>query len=1163
MSWRHLGGARIWFGGGVTGTKIFVSYARPTADRARMVARALEGDGCDVWIDDRLLAHRSFTDAIEEALEAAGAVLVLWSAEAVKSDWVRAEASRAREMGKLVQVRLDGCSLPLPYDQIHCIDLSSWSGDAEAAEWRSVRASYAAVTGHRPWPGAAKPSDAPGQRTVSERRQITTLFCRTADSTSLSSRLDPEDLMLVVEAYGRLCEEVIPRFGGTVAKRLDHGVLAHFGWPRAHEEEGANAVRAGLALCREAVDIDLPADLRVGVQVGIATGLVVVGETAGGTREPNIVGESPHLATQLASLAPVNGVLVAEATQRITDGMFDFRDMGAVTPQDGARPVGAFEVVDAIHVASRSQARARDDAAALFGRAGDLASLRDSWASAQVGAGQVVLVEGEAGIGKSVLVAAFQQTAPGAETAMTWNCGSANSALPLRPVAEALEREAGFERRDGLEVRREKLARWLVVSNVDDPHAPEVLSDLLGISDVDAQAGGRPDADRRRAMTIDLLLSIMARRGAEGPALFVVEDLHWADPTTLDLLDRAVRRAADQRWLIVATARPEFKCGWSEHSDVTHIRLGLLDRADAQRICGAIDTEEQLPAEIVRQILARGDGVPLFIEEITKSVLEALADAGGAQGAEQLPIPSTLQDSLIARLDRLGAAKQVARVGAAIGRRFSYELIAAVAEQSQADLRQALRDLVKSGLVDSSGVPPQSQYVFRQALICDAAYDSLPKRQREALHGRIAAALRSEVADIEMLDPGLLAHHLARAGAIAEAIPLWAQAGAQAAAKAAHFEAVDYLQRALTHLRSSPRDPADVAIELQLLIGLAVSLAAARGYSAPEVGMVLGQARTICDALGNVAGLFAVLRGICAFSIVAGDLETAEQLARRCHEIGLETLEPVHRIEGECALGYVLWAKGRLAEARKHLEASVQLYVDNDGSQLPPVTPQDPLIQCLGPLQELYYAMGEDAAADRASRRLLAHARLLDRTFSHAYGLFWYAYHAISIGEFATALTFAEEAVGLCDRQGYIAVAPHASFMRDLAIGCLGNPAEALEMVLRDVAELNRQGQLHTLGYKQGAVASLHADLGDLAAAMRSIDQAIETIERSGELFWLSPIHRRRAEILERLADSDPEEVDRSLNAAITLAQAQGAQRFVELAEGQRAARAAPAAAGG
>nr|MEA2797336.1 hypothetical protein [Phenylobacterium sp.] len=1140
----------------MTSTKIFVSYARPTADRARLVSRAFESAAFEVWMDDRLLAHRSFTDAIEEALGAADAVVVAWSAEAAKSDWVRAEAARGRDMGKLVQVRLDRCALPLPFDQIHCIDLSSWSGDGEAAEWRSVMASVAAVTG-RPHDRPERSVEAPAARTASERRQITALFCKTADSASLPSRLDPEDLMLVVDTYRRVCEEIIPQHGGTIAKHLDHGVLAYFGYPRAHEEEGANALRAGLALCGAAAGLDLPPNLRVGVQVGIATGLVVVGEAASGGRghEPNIVGETPHLATRLASLAPVNGVIVAATTRRITDGMFDFRDLGAVTPADGGSPFAAFEVIAAVNVASRSQARAMDDAALLFGRAPDLQVLRDCWSSAEAGDGQVVLVEGEAGIGKSELVAAFRQTSPCRDaTAMTWHCGSAYGAHALHPVAEALERDAGFEGQDSPEVRREKLAHWLARWAIDTPQSSEILEELLGVAEASTQVGARPDADRRRAMTIELLLDIMARRATDGPALLIVEDLQWADPTTLDLLDRAVRRAADERWVIVATARPDFQCGWFEHSDIVRIRLGMLDRADAQRVCAAIDTEGRLPADIRRQILARGDGVPLFIEEITRSVLEALDDAGGAQAADQLPVPSTLQDSLIARLDRLGPAKQVARVGAAVGRSFSYELIAAIAGQPPAELRQALRDLVKSGLVDCTGSPPHSQYVFRQALICDAAYDSLPKRQREALHGRIAETLRNDFPRVVETDPGLLAHHLSRGGAVAEAIPLWAQAGAQAAAKAAHFEAIDNLERALTHLRGGAREPADVAIELQLLIGLAVSLAAARGYAAPEVGKVLTEARAICDALGNVAGLFAVLRGICAFSIVAGDLDAAEQLARRCQAIGLETMQPEHRIEGECALGYVLWAKGDLAVAREHLETAVQLYIDHDGSSLPPVTPQDALVQCLGPLQALCWAMGDDAAAERASRRLLAHSRSLDTTFSHAFGLFWYAFHAHSIGDFATALTYAEESLGLCDKHGYIAVAPHVALVGDFAIGQLGKPADALDMAQRDLAEIHRQGQVLTLGFKLGELAALQAAARDLSAALATIDEAIETAERGGERFWLSPLHRRRAELLARLPDVDPGVVDAELETATTIAQAQGAVRFAEQALALRSA---------
>jgi class 3 adenylate cyclase/tetratricopeptide (TPR) repeat protein len=984
-----------------------------------------------------------------------------------------------------------------------------------------------------------------------ERRQVTALICDLVDSVSLTVRLDPEDMRNVIDAYLAACENIIARHGGHITQYMGDGVLAYFGYPRADEDDAANAVRASIDV-RDAVGrLGLQFGLTLQTRAGVATGLVVISDLIDrrAAREVDIVGETPNLAARLQSSAAPDTIVVAKSTQRITRGVFIYRDLGTFALKGFTTPVEAFEAVEATTVASRFHARARGVTTPLVGRDKELALLLGCWTAARAGKGQVVLLHGEPGIGKSRLVEELRRhTADTRHAQMIWYSGSNHGDSALYPISQQIVRAAGFDRGDSAATRRDKLGRLLARYGTPEPLSQAVFDDLLGIPAEAVTPIAAMTPEKRKEVLQDVLLGTMDRLAPAHPALFVLEDAHWSDSATLELLDRAIARAADRCWLIVVTARPEYEPPWTARANVTHLRLGRLDPGDAERLCAHLGAEAVLPAATVRQIVARCDGIPLFVEEMTKSVIEATAATPARDGMAAVAIPMSVQDSLVARLDRLGPARRIANLGAAIGRRFSYELLAAVATQSDAELRQGLRDLTSSGLVESSGLPPTS-YQFKHALIRDAAYESLLRRERQVLHGKIAAVLRDRFPATREAEPELLAYHFTESGAISEAIPLWATAGQRAASRAAHVEAARHLQTALDLLRRQPADGARAAEELQLLIGLAVSLAASRGYSVPEVGKVLAEARAICDALGNVAGLFAVLRGICSFLIVAGDLVGAEETARLCLAIGEQTGLPEHRIESGSALGYILFARGELLSARGHLERAVDLYAMHDGARLPRVSSQDPLVTVLASLLQVLHAMGDDAGATRVATELAAHARSLAQPFDLAWGLSWLAFYKLARGDFADVQSAAQEALGVCKEHGYPLYQLVATSLEAHARGHLGEPEQALEIAQGALPAFEKLGMTHFSCFYLGEVAGLQVASGNALAALRTIDAAIEAARRYGDGYFLSPLHRRRAEILASIPGIDSEqEVAAALREAIAIAEAQGAAAFAQQA---------------
>jgi class 3 adenylate cyclase len=703
---------------------------------------------------------------------------------------------------------------------------------------RKILAAIAEFAGAAP--AVSKPVLAaePKTRDSGERRQVTVMFSDLVGSTALATRMDPEDLREIISAYQKCVAETVRRFDGFVAKYLGDGVLVYFGYPQAHEDDAERAVRAGLELVT-AVNA-LEAGTKLQTRVGIATGLVVVGDLigAGDAQERGIVGETPNLAARLQSTAEPNTVVIAESTRKLLGNLFELEDLGAREIKGIAGQVRAWAALRPSSVESRFEALHASGLTELVGREEELDLLLRRWSKAKTGEGQVVLLSGEAGIGKSRLTAALlEKLTSEPHTRLRYFCSPQDTDSALYPVIGQMERAAGVAHGDSPQAKLNKLDTVLAQTSTSPQDAALFAAMLL------LQNDGRyltldmtPEVRRQR--TVEALLSQMEVLAQQSPVLMIFEDAHWTDPTTLELFGRVVDRVRSLRALLIVTFRPDFDPPWVGRAYVTFLGINRLAERDISTMIDRVVGNKPLPANVRQDIIERTDGIPLFVEEMTKAVLEAGSEGSAQQTTAAVPltalaVPASLQASLQARLDRLGLAKEVAQIGAAIGREFSHALLAAVVRKSEVDLRSTLDRLIVSGLLFRQGVPPHATYLFKHALVQDAAYGTLLREPRRDLHARIGEALESQFAEVAENQPELLARHCTEAGLTEKAAVLWGKAGQRSIERSALVEAVAQLSRALDQIATLPTTPVLRREQIMLQVALITPLLHVKGYAAP------------------------------------------------------------------------------------------------------------------------------------------------------------------------------------------------------------------------------------------------------------------------------------------------------------------------------------------
>ena len=987
-----------------------------------------------------------------------------------------------------------------------------------------------------PAPGAPAQVDA-------ERRQLTVMFCDLVGSTALSTRHDPEDLRELIADYHRVVSNTVGRFDGFVAKYMGDGVLVYFGYPQAHEDDAERAVRAGRAVI-EAVG-HLPAREDLSVRLGIATGLAVVGDLIGegAAQERGVVGETPNLAARLQALAMPNTLVIAEATRRQVGGLFDLADLGPQALAGFAEPQPAWRVIGESGMLSRFEAL-RSGTTPLVGRDEEVELLTRRWQQAKSGEGRVVLISGEPGIGKSRLTVALSEHIEAeSHTRLRYFCSPHHQDSALYPFIAQLERAAGFARDDTVDAKLGKLRTLLAPAARDDDDTA-LLSELLSLPSSAADLNLSPQ--RKRETLFEAFLHQLEAEARRRPVLMVFEDTHWIDPTSRELLDLAVDRVRHLPVLLAITFRPEFQPPWSGRPHVTGLALNRLGGRDGKVLVQKLAGNAALTPDIVAEIVERTDGVPLFVEELTKAVLESAAQGDRVSAVlattslAAQSVPATLHASLIARLDRIGpTAKEIAQIGAVLGREFSYELIEPVAQRPEKELQAALDQLGDSGLLFCRGIPPHASYLFKHALVQDAAYGTLLRARRQELHARVATALEQHFADLVERQPEILAHHLTAAGEAERAVDQWLKAGQYAAARLAHLEAIRHFDRGLATLALLQEGPARDGRETELQLARGLSLFTAKGFISAEAAEAYARARELAERRGDAHQLFTAVFGLWQWTTSAGRILDCRGLSDRLQRLTADNADSELRLQAHHSAWTTHLFAGRPAAAREHCNEGHRLYnPERHQHHRLLYGGHDPGV-CAGYIgAQVNWLLGYPERALAIGNESLVLAERIAHPFSLHIAQVFNAMLHLDRGEPELALEglHAAEALAAEQRLGPV-IAP--GFLRGAALMAEGAFDEAIARLREGLA--GRLGAMFA-PYGRARLAEALTRQSNHEAALATVREALEEQERTGQRRWEPELHRVEGAALQGL--NRIEEAQSALEAALRIARCQQAKSY-------------------
>ena len=1031
---------------------------------------------------------------------------------------------------------------------------------------RKMLAAISELSGAIPGTTEAAAEAQPKIQDSAERRQVTVMFSDLVGSTALAVSMDPEDLREVISAYHKCVAEIVRRLDGFVAQYLGDGVLVYFGYPQAHEDDAAQAVRAGLELIGAVGGLKTHASLQT--RIGIATGLVVVGDLmdSGSATARGIVGETPNLAARLQGIAEPNMVVIAESTRKLLGNLFELADLGAKDLKGIAGPTRAWAALRASSAEGRFEAMHATGLTALVGREEESELLLRRWSKAKTGEGQVVLLSGEAGIGKSRLTAALLEslfTEP--HTRLRYFCSSQHTDSAFYPIIGQLERAARLAHDDSPQARLDKFDTILTQSSTS-PQDAALLAELLSLPN----DGRYPPIDlapqQRRQRTLDALILQLETLARQNPVLMIFEDAHWTDPTSLEVFGQAVSRIATLRVLLIVTFRPEFDPPWIGRPHVTALTINRLAEREVGAMIDRVVGNKPVPASIRQDIIERTDGIPLFVEEMTKAVLEADSESAAEHAVAAVPspalaVPASLHASLMARLDRLGLAKEVAQIGAVIGREFSYALLTAVVRKPEAELNLALDRLVQSGLLFRQGVPPHASYLFKHALVQDTAYGTLLREPRRALHARIADVLESQFAEIAANQPELLARHCTEAGLFEKAAGLWGKAGQRSLERSALVEAAGQLTRALDQIAALPATPALRRERIKLQVALITPLIPLKGHAAPETKAAAEQARLLieqAEAMGEPPEdsllFFSVLYAFWVANYVAFSGDVVRSLAAQFLALAEKQGATVPLMIGHRLKAISLASTGDIAEGRAHYDQALALYDPAEHRPLAMRFGQDAGVTVLCHRSWTLFCLGYPEAALADAQNAFKDAREIGHAATLMHALAYASFTHIQCGNYLTANALVDELVALADEKGALLWKAIGMTHQGWLFARTGKASDAVHMITSGVNAWRSTRATVWVPLYLSYLARAYADIGNFEDAWRCIGEAITAVETAKEKLWETEIHRTAGEIALLSPEPDAAKAEAYFERALGVARAQQAKSW-ELRAAMRMAR--------
>ena len=985
----------------------------------------------------------------------------------------------------------------------------------------------------------------PVQHREAEFRQITVMFCDLVGSTQLSEKLDPEDLQKIIDSYRRECSTAIRRYGGEVARYLGDGVLAFFGWPYAHEDDAPRAVHAALEIV--SVVTKISESVTLACRVGVCSGPVVVGEIRNSTASWSMdaVGETPNIAARLQTLAEPDTVLISESTRRLVSATFDLQSLGPQALKGITEPVRAYRVLAAKSAGSRFEAAHAGTLTPLVGRSSELRLLLDRWEKVKEGDGQVILLSGIPGVGKSRLLHELKShVEEEPHILLHHQCSPYHNQSAFHPVIEQIEQAAHLIAREADADKITKLQAYLPRSTNSSIEPLLLIANLLSISTENQQHLSELTPQQIKNRTISTLVEMLLAFSVQRPTLCIFEDAHWLDASTLELLELMISRIAHARVLLIVSSRPEFRPTWLAHANVSTHSLTRLSQAEVRTMIRDLLRGGNMPQKLVDQIIEKADGVPLFIEELTSSTLSAplRETLGHTEQPASLRVPETLSDALMERLDRAAPSRRVAQIAAVIGREFSDDLLSAAARIDEEDMQSALSLLEQADIIYRVGISPFVRFAFKHVLLRDAIYNSLLKSKRQQIHADIAAILVHDFPKLVENQPEVLALHYQEASNHQMAIRYWFESGQRALAHSANVEAIANFRKALQLLNALPETPERIKQEIDIQLALGIPLIAVRGYTAAETREAFSRARTLCLRLGDIPEYFQALFGLWGNHWMCGKNDEALRMADEFLSRSRALSDPVLLMVANRVMGSTLLTLGDFQSSASHFEETIRLSTGREERPLYNLYMVGPRAASLLLLSWDLWILGyPDQALSRVSEAL-ASGKDLGHPYTVAFAHYMTSVVHLLRGDAAHALESAERSFEMSQEQRFSLYAILSRISRGRAIGELGRLGEARVELTQGIDEARRNGVGFMLPMMDSWLADVHTKTGENEYALSFVERALTNIGDVTGRSWEAELHRQRAQILLALDPSKLREAESHLQKSIEVARGQSAK---------------------